>query len=50
MNKKKTIIKKAANLIGCIALTIAYYAANGQCTFIYHEIEMPEEVKRLKKR
>ena len=45
---RKILSLKACNLLACMALTVATLSANG-CAFIFHQDEIPNEVKKFRK-
>jgi len=46
MNK---LVKRYGHLMGAFALTVSTLTAEGPCTFIFYQPELPEAVKKLKK-
>lgn len=46
---KKNLVKhiKVANSLASLALIFSFIAANSRCYFIYHQPNMPEEMKQL---
>lgn len=50
MKKMKNYLMKhikVANSLAGLALVFSFVAANSRCYFIYHQPNMPEEMKRL---
>ncbi len=49
MKNKKNNIIKTANLLADISLQFSKISANSACCYIYHQPDMPSEVKQLRK-
>lgn len=46
---KKTIKNRGAKVLGVIARKVGELSANTKCVCIYHQPNMPEEIKKLRK-
>lgn len=47
--KNKTSKNNFQNIVCLIAMMFSVIAANSRCMCIYHDLEKPEELKRLRK-
>lgn len=45
----KVFIQKNANIMASVALVFSIIAVNSRCVCIYHQPDMPNSLKRLKK-
>lgn len=46
---KKNIKNRGAKVLGTLAKKVGEFAANTKCVCIYHQPEIPEDIKKMRK-